>query len=219
MALQLRLHSLKCWLANIWNWLAEARHFWLFCLLSLLTAVVIVLMGGSELAFRVAGMLFQLLGVLTVLLGTEETRKLFGLPSLTFMLRQWLRRFPRFKPRYVASVTSANLGQSTRGRGHTVAPIDPDATLEQRVELLERNTLHLKNMIFDVQRELEQAVQTISNSVEEERSARVTENQKILLKLETTETGGLHISAIGAIWILFGVVFSSVPKEPSSLFS
>lgn len=66
MAPQHRIYSLKRWLTNLWNWLTEAKHFWFFLLLSLLIAIVVVLMGSSELAFRVAGMLFQLLGVLTV---------------------------------------------------------------------------------------------------------------------------------------------------------
>ena len=62
-------------------------------------------------------------------------------------------------------------------------------------------------------------MQTISDSVEEERSARVTEDRKILSKLEATETGGLHISAMGAVWIFLGIIFSSIPKELSTWIS
>lgn len=177
-------------------------------------------MGGGELAFRVAGMLLQLLGVFTVFWGIQETRKLFGRPSLTFVLRRWLRSFPRLKPRaYEASITAVSPGQTVRVRGYTSTATDPSASLEQRVELLERNIEHLRSRINEVQGELEQEMHKVTSSVNEEKSTRITEDQRILSKLEVTETGGLHISAMGAVWLFIGVILSSIPNELSRLFN
>ena len=213
------MFSLKRWFGNLWGWLVEAWHFWLFLFLSLLVILVVVLMGRSELAFRVAGMLLQLLGVLTILIGIRETRKLFGRPSLAFMLRGWFRRFPRFKPRVYEATGFAEVPRPTvNGWGYTFSTTSPDATLEQRIELLEKRSEYLRNKVDEVRRELEQEVQKVISSVNEEQSARITEDRQILARLEATETGGLHISAMGAVWIFFGIVLSSLPSELARWF-
>lgn len=150
----------------------------------------------------------------------KETRELFGRPSLTFLLRQWFRRRPRLRPHtFEASGGAISPGQTASGQFDTLMNTNPNAPLEQRVELLEKNIKHLRRRIDEAQRELEGEVQKVTDSINEEKSTRMTEDQKVLLRLEATETGGLHISAMGAIWIFFGILLSSLPKELSAWFS
>lgn len=136
------------------------------------------------------------------------------------MLRQWLRRFPKFKRRTYEGRGFARVPEPTgSGRGYTFSAIDSSLPLEQRVEALERRVRHLREQIDEARRELEQELHKVANSIREEQSIRTTEDQKILSKPEATETGGLHISAMGAIWIFFGIIFSSISKELSAWLS
>ena len=46
-----------------------------------------------------------------------------------------------------------------------------------------------------------------------EEQARAAEDQVIRHKLETTETGGIHVTAMGALWLFVGVTLSTASPE------
>ena len=51
------------------------------------------------------------------------------------------------------------------------------------------------------------------STLKREEQARISSDSEIMTKLETTETGGLTISAIGAVWLFVGVILSSSSVE------
>ena len=55
--------------------------------------------------------------------------------------------------------------------------------------------------------------------LKEERRARDSADQEIRDKMKATETGGLHISAMGALWILEGVTMGTIPTEVAGWIS
>ena len=109
------------------------------------------------------------------------------------------------------ATASANFDISTNA--------SPDTPLEQRIKALEEKIKHLKELTDELQKELKREMHEITNSLSKEKDIRIAEDQKILARLEATETGGLHISAMGAFWIFIGIILSSIPKELSALFS
>ena len=52
---------------------------------------------------------------------------------------------------------------------------------------------------------MDQGFRTQSKALEEEKQNRSREDQLLNAKLEATETGGLHISAMSALWLFIGV--------------
>ncbi len=214
-----RGHKFKYWFGSLLDWLAEGQIVWNFLFISLTVVVYMAVSGGSELSLRIAGMVFQILGILSVFKGIQETRELFGHPGLTSMLLQWFRRRPRFKQRtFEASGLTASITMSASGRGYMSANAALDAPLENRVEVLEKNLEHLRQQLYEMRGELEQEIRKSTESLQEEKNTRAEEDRKVLSKLETTETGGLHVSAMGALWILFGTICGSIPRELSMLF-
>ena len=91
-----------------------------------------------------------------------------------------------------------------KARGHVTSNPPPNANIEDRVVSLERNVGHLNKRIDDAFQELDKAESEQTAALEREKQERVAEDTKIASKLETSGTGGLHISAIGALWLLIG---------------
>jgi hypothetical protein len=53
----------------------------------------------------------------------------------------------------------------------------------------------------------------------EERLLRKKEDEETRRKLELSQTGGLSISAMGLVWLLWGVILSTVSTEIAKLFT
>jgi hypothetical protein len=82
--------------------------------------------------------------------------------------------------------------------------------------VLEKNIQHLNKRIDETQTEMDQSFRAQSGALEEERQERSREDRLLSAKLEATETGGLHISAMGALWLFIGVTLSTASVELSA---
>lgn len=195
-------------------WFAELKHLW-FCVGVLLVALVFALRSGvNEPQVRWTGMVLQLLGVLTVAWGISETRALFGHPSFANRVKGWLGRFPLRKRNILVGVGSGHFGVfGGNARGYTSFPIDPTAPIADRVTAVEKNIEAIQQRITSTQAEMDTRLAESKDALEKERSARKAEDSKLHDKIEASGTGGIHISAIGAAWLFFGVILSTASVE------
>ena len=103
-------------------------------------------------------------------------------------------------------------GQSVRD---TWAGANP--TIEARLDAIENNVTSIHERISQVQREMDGEFQKTTDALNREEQARQAEDNTIREKLEATGTGGVHISAIGASWLLVGVILSTAAIEIAAL--
>jgi hypothetical protein len=198
------------WLKRLAHWIAKARLFWLAIGVVVAAGLVALRPGTTEPLVRWTGLFLQLLGIATVILGIEQTRRLFNHPSLLSIAKAWFREFPPFKRKIVMGAAAGALGiAGMKARGYVTSNPPPNASIEERVSSLERNVGHLNKRIDDTFQELDKAESEQTASLEREKQERVAEDAKIASKLETSGTGGLHISAIGALWLLIGVTLGT----------
>ena len=208
------MRKILFWLKSIFHWLVEWRYF---CLGLLVVAVPVFFglrYGADEATIRITGMVLQLLGIGTVAWGIHTTRKEFGHPSIFTLWHQRLSRFPFFCNRVVTITSDIKLPAMTgTGRGHASVSGGPEATIEARVQALEENLQIVHDRVSKTQNEMDQGFRKYSEALKQEEQVREKEDQNIRAKLEATETGGLHISAMGALWLFVGVIMSTVPVE------
>lgn len=214
MSLGTRAKTLFLWFRALWFWAVEPRHFWLAVFVAAIALFFTLRRGVSEPEIRITGLVLQLLGIGTVAWGIRETRALFGHLSLFTLSRNWLSRFPAYGGRIVSGSANITLsGATVHGRGDVSANAGPGATVEARVETLERNVKYIHERIDQTQGEMDQKFQMQAQVLEEEQQTRTKGDQEIRAKLEATETGGLHISAMGALWLFVGVTLSTAAPE------
>ena len=208
------MRKFLAWLKSIFHWLAE---WWLFCfgfLVIAAPAAFIVFVGASEAAIRYTGMGLQLLGIGTVAWGIHTTRKEFDHPSVFAVWRKRLNRFPSFGGREIAGsahITLPAMTVSARGYGSVDAGENP--TIDARVQALEENLKRVNDRVSQTQNEMDQGFRKQCDALKQEQQVRSDEDQRIRVKMESTETGGLHISAMGALWLSIGVIMSAIPCE------
>jgi hypothetical protein len=202
------------WLQRVAKWLAKARLFWLAIGVLLVAAVVALRPGTPEPIIRWTGLFLQLLGICTVIIGIEQTRRLFDHPSLLSIATSWLRAFPPYKRNVVVGAAAGDLGiVGGKARAYVTSNPPPNADIEERVASLERNVGHINKRIDGVFEELDKTQSEQMTALSREKQERAAEDAKIAAKLETSGTGGLHISAAGAVWLFVGVTLGTGSVE------
>lgn len=213
------MNSLLLWLRGVLRWILEPRLFWIAIAVVLLAVTFALRRGTDEAVIRFVGMALQLLGIGTVVWGIRETRAFFGRPSLFALGKRWFSQFPPLKTRIVHAKGNATLGQVTgTGRGHALSVVAPDAPLDERVRALEANLNQVIKRFDLIANETDEELRKVRETLNQEARTRASEDDQLHHKLEATETGGLHISAMGALWLFVGVIFGSIPAELAKWF-
>lgn len=208
------------WVRALLCWIAEPRPFWL-CTFVVVASVALVLFGGvSEPKTRIIGLLLQLCGIGTVVWGLRQTRKLFGRPGFFENLVEWLKRFPKYKPRAVSIEGNITLPRiQLAGSAHGWQSAAPEASIERRLAVVETNLLDLNQRLVQVQQRIHDETRKITSELHEERILREKEDEETKTKIELSQTGGLSISIMGLVWLLLGVILSTASAEIVKLFS
>lgn len=100
-------------------------------------------------------------------------------------------------------------------RGRASHSPGPNATLDARVEALEKNIVGVNERLDQTQREMDDQFRKAEAAVRQAEEILAAEDRVIREKLEATGTGGVHISAIGALWLFVGVTLSTASPEIS----
>ncbi len=205
-------------LRAVWPWLVEARHAWLAAAVICVALVISLRPHTTEPVIRLTGLVLQLLGICTVIWGISETRALFGHASLRSKARAWLGRFPLLRRNVVVAAGDVVLAAAVgKGRAHVTYGPEANPTIEARLEALEKNVTSIHEHISQTQKEMDEEFQKTAGALKREEQSRRADDRAIRHKLEATGTGGVHISAIGALWLFGGVILSTAAKELAEL--
>ena len=200
---------------SVWLW--DARHF-LLAFGTVLIALVVVSFAPTERAIRLTGLVLQILGIATVLWGVSETRTLFGRPSVARKVKNLLGQFLDGRRRADVSESGINVSASfVGGRMHSIYSPKEGNTSDQRFLMLEKNVIAIHERIQNAEAEIDLAIRKSEESLDRERRARESEDKAIKERQEAAGIGGVHISAIGALWLFFGAVLSTASPEISAL--
>jgi hypothetical protein len=195
-------------------WFAEGKHVWIAIGINVAALIIALRPGTSEPVIRITGMFLQIFGIGTVIWGIRETRVLFGHPSGWEKFRSLLKGFPLLRRDAVAIVSSGSMTFSVGNvRAYGISGSGLNPTTETRLDALEKNITEIHERISATQREIDEQSQKARESLESEGRSRQAGDAEMREKLEATGTGGLHISAMGASWLFFGVVLSTIAPE------
>jgi len=91
--------------------------------------------------------------------------------------------------------------------------VDPNSPIAAQIGALTKNVEGLKVGLIAVQKKIGSLAREHAGVLQREQQFRAEHDEKLQALLETAETGGLHISFVGVIWLLFGLLLSSLPNE------
>lgn len=200
--------------SRLLSWLGEWRLLYLAILYVLFGFSLIWLFDSSEKSIRLVGLALQIFGTSTVIWGISTTRKQFGHPPVTSLLTSWFHRCPLIRRTTYLRPDGISMGISFGGaRLTTVFTPNPNAPLDERLKHIEQGLETLQSRINNAESQIDSESSVANGKIAAETQARETADKEILSALETFSTGGVSISAIGALWLFVGVILSTASPE------
>lgn len=197
-------------------WFYEPKLFFLAVLYLCLAFSWIVFFNYSEPSFRLIGLLLQIFGIVTVVLGIIQTREQFKHESYLKLFFNWVKRFPiKSKPVFIEPEginVSMSIGDVIL---HTVFKLNPNTPIQEQLIKIEKEILFLQSQIDNQTDKNMNELNNVKSQLATEKNERTNSINQTLKIIESTSTGGIHISFIGTIWLLFGVIFSTASPELS----
>ena len=207
------------WPKKFWIWAWKNFHVIIIFFLVVAPPLTASLCWPDEDIIRRGGLWLQLAGIGTVWWGIEETRKLFGHPHFWQQARQRLRdgwhTFPPLRRGVIVEAEAASMtissGMGVRADVRADAP--PDATVEQRLKAMERNLTLVREDLASFENRTDDEIAKLTKALKQEQKDRAEGKQELRNLITVTETGGLHITMSGAIFLFLGVAMSTIPAE------
>jgi hypothetical protein len=213
-----RFRRIYAYVIEVARWAAEAIHVATGG--GIIIAVVLIALYqqqayDTEQTFRLAGLVLQVFGTTTVIWAVLRTRKDWGLERLRSISLKWLKRFPKLRrhatlyPNSMQSGSTLDVARLTRA----LRPLDGELTVDTLATLVTENLQILQDRISAAEQGLETKLLSLNLSLEAADRARKEEAEAIRRELLKSATGSLHISAIGAAWLIVGIILGTAPKE------
>ena len=163
-------------------------------------------------------MFLQVFGVSTVAIGVSRTRRQFGLPGLFASVLHWFQAFPRCKRGFITVSGTSQMPDFGQVAGVQVDPFPPGRSLDRRVDDLEHRTQQLREDLAEKYRELSERLERSLDALrgeQYERSRNIEETRELV---KSAHTDGEDLTLMGAVWILFGVLWATAPVEILDLY-
>ena len=212
------LKNLKRWIAQILNWLLEVEKVWFYCLfiaaVFLLGNILPVIFSTTPVSLisriHLIGILFQLLGILTVSWGLYETRKIFGRPSLIDQACKWINRFPKFHPGpvFLSFSDTFSLRDSATLSISEQKPPGKTQSVEERISWLESEYIRTQTRFQGIEEKLTDHTQSLMTATETLAKKIMEGDRQNLKKLEEVSVGGIHLEMFGVICLFLGAILS-----------
>jgi hypothetical protein len=103
-------------------------------------------------------------------------------------------------------------------RGHGTAGPGPNATLEQRVKILEQQFAQVSRSIFDLEGKVQEEIVHRKSALEAERQARKSGFEDLERQLKHLAIGGIRLQTVGVIWLIAGVFLATWAQEIAPWF-
>jgi len=94
-----------------------------------------------------------------------------------------------------------------------VGVIRGGTALEQRVTALEDKVNLYDGRFHDLDKQLAATTNALQSNISGERDARMQADRLTREQLEAFSVGGIYIDIAGLFWLIFGILFATVPQE------
>lgn len=162
-----------------------------------------------------AATLLEMAGLAKVAWDLHQVRKAYARPSIVEEITTWFRDLPALIGPPKGKVISVGTGEYfvVGERVSVSVKPGPNATLEQRVKLLEEELERVRDHAAAEHHDLRVRVDKIEASVATERTERTQGQDALQRKVADLAVGGLHLELVGLVWLLVGVALSTLPEQ------
>lgn len=185
------------------------------------SVIVLTVLGAAvstHSGFEHAGILLQMLGIFTAVLGLEERRRAFGGRGFLQWGKEKLRKICG-RPKSVRITPNPATSTASAGNVRVVTGLPQNAKLEEKIEVLQKNINEQDKKISDLDSKTQNLITQTKKDLQHEVNQSRNEIQKIHSFVEKVETGGIHVEIAGLIWLGAGLLCSAYPETAFYIFN
>ncbi len=187
---------------------------WLIILL-ILSPIFLFIIGVTEPRIRYLGLFLQIVGLVIVAQGLLNIWSKFDRPGLWATIKEgWARGPWHVRTRYVELAGTSNSMSS--GAGYITTGVRPDASPEERLAALEENVNQLHKDFANLAGRFDTEGAKLHEVIKQEQDQRESTDEDIKSTLEDLAVGGLHLEAVGLVYLIFGLILATIPGEIAS---
>jgi hypothetical protein len=170
---------------------------------------------------RYSGTWLQVSGLILVAKGLADLRRIFDRPTLRSRLNEWLRNIPKLMKKPEPVVLHAEPGKSemTGYAPSFEVGRSKNKSIEQRLEGIESDIENIRLQINNNDKKNLQEFKSIREELQSAKKELSKNHNELRSIFEEVSVGGIHLEMMGLIWIVLGVIFTSIPNEIAKLFS
>lgn len=209
------------WFRAIARWVWDGREGWGPPVVAIgLVFAASSIANALDDGLRYAGLFLQILGVVTVAIGLRDRRQTFDKPGFARLTFQYFARFPRYTPKahVISAVGLASGSASGSAYGFGWHGIPDNATIDDRLSVLEKNLDTARQLALDAQKQGQVLEAKLQSKLETEISQREVSDRALGAKLESVGAGNLHLEAAGVFWLIVGIILGTAPTETGAVF-
>ena len=200
-----------------------------FLVAYLIAYLVNYFLHDREASVRTAGGVLQILGIGSVALGISQLRRDFGLKGtvaeiigdLLHLANTAIQRVAQLFGRRSAVINVALADELGLGSDRARAKVrsGPNASIDDRVALLERLTDKLQDELWTMQDTIDRDREQFNEALRAEKQARDDEFKALENRVISLAVGGVRLQTVGLLWLFLGVVGATWSKELSDIMS
>lgn len=207
-----------------WSWACQNKLFWANIALVIGTWAFVftwpaptVAGTPSDFRLRAWGMFLQLLGAYTVWHDLTGTAREFGAGGLLQRNLAWLKAGLGLGRVVLSASGTAISSTSGSGRIRQRPAMDKNASLDERIAVLERYVEYIDIDVAGAFAELTQQKHELSAKIDEKARVLQAAIRSTEVRLKNALVGNYSVLLFGAAWLFVGIVLSSVAPEIAKL--
>lgn len=218
------MQSIKAILRQKWFWICQNKPFWASVCFAVITLAFVAVKPATvngaptDLPVRFWGMCLQLIGAYTVWMDMTKTARDFGEPPSFRKTLRWIKRLFRTPaPIHLTAVIKAKSGMAVAS-GLTATVSSLGQPIEQRVARLEGQLTGIKEELSAVRADALRQTNELTAAIEKSTAELRQEIGTIQTQLKDALVGNYAVLHFGAVWLVVGIVMSSVAVEITNFF-
>lgn len=169
--------------------------------------------------FAYLGTIYQVLGIVTVILGIDDRIKHFRGTSIWGSILIWFKEtFPIFLKPIVGNLHGSSIGSTSAfGRGMVTQTID-HLPIPEQIAWLQNKIYETQKMMGEMDDRIQLELKTIKQRLTNLDASISTKIYEFNSKLGMVLTGSFKVEILGAVCLIIGVVFGTLPGRMSDLY-
>lgn len=203
------------------TWEEKVDHWALTVMAPLVAAWgAVELTTRPEMAGRYAGAVLELLGVIAIAYGLQETlAQVTERPSIRERVASWFRQLWRrimmmlgWEPEERTVTAGMTDEVSVSDEAQAIVEPGPDTSLEHRVEILEQEVEANRRRIGKIRQEAREGRDELKGRIGELRSELGDVEEELENLVQRQAVASLHWEATGLLWFAAGVIVATWPN-------